>query len=366
MDMTTLNLFVPLTKVDVEKRLVYGTVAEEIADRSGEIMDYETAKPEFAKWSADIAKASDGKSVGNLRSMHGSVAAGKLESIAFDDAAKRIEACGKVIDDGEWNKVLEGVYTGFSMGGKYLRRWRDAEAPHLTRYTPQPAEVSLVDNPCIPTATFEVVKADGSMELRKFKTPTNVAPDVEQGWRAKDGSFHATKAAALKHNAEAGTIAKIEIAAESDLSKIGARNSAADLARIQQLHDTACELGAKCATGEDESDTLASGAFLRVSAENAMLRKAMNDIAPRIETALAKIAEQNARIEALESQPAAGGPVVAGTRLVTKGQELGADPGKAFQEHLAKLSPDERTLVLMKMSLAQPLATAPDPLGTRA
>ena len=34
MDMTTLNLFVPLTKVDVEKRLVYGTIAEEIADRT--------------------------------------------------------------------------------------------------------------------------------------------------------------------------------------------------------------------------------------------------------------------------------------------------------------------------------------------
>ncbi|MGD0866791.1 MAG: hypothetical protein ABSA49_14680 [Rhizomicrobium sp.] len=358
MDMTTLNLFVPLTKVDVEKRLVYGTIAEEIADRSGEIMDYETAKPEFAKWSADIAKASDGKSVGNLRSMHGSVAAGKLESIAFDDAAKRIEACGKVIDDGEWTKVLEGVYTGFSMGGKYLKRWRDAEEPHLTRYTPQPAEVSLVDNPCIPTATFEVVKADGSTELRKFKTPTNVVPDVEQGWRAKDGTFHATKAAALKHNAEGG----------SELFKIGARNSADDLDLIQKLHDTACDLGAKCSEpgNADDTDKLASGALNNFAAENAALRKALGDMAPKIDAALARIAEQNARIAALEAQPASGGPVVNGTRLITKGQAAPDDPGKAFQEHLAKLSPDERTLVLMKMSLAQPLATAPDPLGARA
>jgi hypothetical protein len=30
--------------------------------------------------------------------------------------------------------------------------------------------VSLVDHPCLPEATFAVVKADGSTELRKFKT----------------------------------------------------------------------------------------------------------------------------------------------------------------------------------------------------
>jgi hypothetical protein len=363
MDMTTLNIFVPLTKVDVEKRLVYGTIAEEIADRSGEIMDYASAKPEFAKWSSDVAKASDGRSVGNLRAMHGSIAAGKLESIAFDDDARRIEACGKVIDDGEWNKVLEGVYTGFSVGGKYLKRWRDAESPHLTRYTPQPAEVSLVDNPCIPTATFEVMKADGSTELRKFRTATNVVPDVEQGWRAKDGSFHATKAAALKHNVEGGVM--------TDLGKAGARNSAADLEMIQKLHDTACALGAQCAAPQvdtdmaDDANKLASATLTKFAAENAALRKALGDMAPKIDSMLARIAEQNARIAALEAQPAGGGPVVNGTRLVSKGRETIDDPARAFEDHLASLSPDERSLVLMKMSLAQPLATAPAPLGKR-
>ena len=164
------RIFVPITKVDVGRRLVYGAIAEEVPDKSGEIMDYATAKPQFEAWSSEIAKASGGRSVGNLRAMHGQVAAGKLETISFDDDAKRIEACGKVVDDAEWNKVLEGVYTGFSMGGKYVKRWKDANDPSLTRYTPKPLEVSLVDNPCIPTATFEVVKEDGSSELRKFRT----------------------------------------------------------------------------------------------------------------------------------------------------------------------------------------------------
>src|SRR5437763_14835365 len=95
------RLFVPLTKVDVEKRLVFGTIAEEIPDRANEIMDYESARPEFEAWSAEIAKASDGKSLGNLRAMHGSVAAGKLESPAFDDDARPIESCGKEVDDAQ-------------------------------------------------------------------------------------------------------------------------------------------------------------------------------------------------------------------------------------------------------------------------
>jgi hypothetical protein len=98
------RLFIPITKVDVEKRLVYGTVAEEIPDKAGEIMDYESARPEFETWSAEIVKASDGKSLGNLRAMHGQVAAGKLQSLTFDDSAKKIVCCGKVVDDTEWKK----------------------------------------------------------------------------------------------------------------------------------------------------------------------------------------------------------------------------------------------------------------------
>lgn len=164
-----LSLFVPITKVDAAKRLVYGTVAAEVPDKSGELFDYESSKPNFEKWSDSFAKATDGKSVGNLRVMHTAKAAGKLTSIAFDDDARKIEAVAKVVDDDEWKKVEEGVYSGFSIGGKYQKRWKDGEQPELTRYTADPAEVSLVDNPCIPTATFSLVKADGAVEERHFR-----------------------------------------------------------------------------------------------------------------------------------------------------------------------------------------------------
>src|SRR4051812_20825366 len=100
-----LKLFVPITKVDEAKRLVYGTIAAEVPDRSGEILDYATAKPEFEKWSSEIAKTTNGKSLGNVRAMHGNVAAGRLDAISFDDAAKSIGGVAKIIDDTEWNKV---------------------------------------------------------------------------------------------------------------------------------------------------------------------------------------------------------------------------------------------------------------------
>ncbi|MEI6730786.1 MAG: hypothetical protein WCL30_05955 [Pseudomonadota bacterium] len=163
-----MSLFIPITKVDVAQRLVYGTLSEEIADKAGEILDYAGSKPEFEKWSRGLSDASGGKNLGNVWAMHGSVAAGKFVDIAFDDKNKRISGVAKIVDDDEWQKVLEGVYTGFSIGGGYAKRWNDSKNPALMRYIPILSEVSLVDNPAVPTATFEVVKQDGSVEMRKF------------------------------------------------------------------------------------------------------------------------------------------------------------------------------------------------------
>lgn len=167
-----MSLFIPITKVDVAQRLVYGTLTEEIPDKAGEILDYASARPAFEAWSQQFEEASGGKSFGNVRAMHGKVAAGKFTDISFDDENKRISGVAKIIDDDEWEKVLEGVYTGFSIGGGYAKRWPDESNPALMRYTPILHEVSLVDNPAVPTATFDVIKQDGSIECRKFHTFT--------------------------------------------------------------------------------------------------------------------------------------------------------------------------------------------------
>jgi len=168
-------LFIPITKVNVAQRLVHGTLSEEIPDKTGEILDYASAKPAFQEWSRQFEEASGGKSLGNVRAMHGNIAAGKLTDIHYDDENKRIEGVAKVVDEDAWQKVLEGVYTGFSIGGGYTKRWQDTENPALMRYTPSLSEVSLVDNPAVPTATFSVIKHDGSTELRRFVAPMQKA-----------------------------------------------------------------------------------------------------------------------------------------------------------------------------------------------
>lgn len=174
--MPRMNVFVPIRKVDEENRIVYGIAAQEMPDRAREVMDYATSKPEFAKWSGEAHKASDGKSWGNLRAMHGKVAAGRLDALTFDDATMSMQIAAKVVDDNEWQKVIEGVYTGFSMGGSYAKRWKDSADATLTRYTAVPQEISLVDRPCIPSATFAVVKADGAAEERRFKSAAGSEP----------------------------------------------------------------------------------------------------------------------------------------------------------------------------------------------
>lgn len=165
-------LFVPLAKVDEVERTVTGIVTSEVLDKSGEYFHYESSVPYFKAWSATMERVTKGKSLGNVRSMHQPNAVGKLTAIEFDDGNKTITATAKIVDDAEWTKVVEGVYTGFSIGGKYVKQWEEGGKNY---FTADPVEVSIVDNPCVPVAHFLAVKAEGVEETVKFKlfVPTN-------------------------------------------------------------------------------------------------------------------------------------------------------------------------------------------------
>lgn len=157
--------FVQLTKIDASKHQVWGIATSEVKDNSGEIMHYEKSKPNFQKWSDGFAKASGNKSLGNLRSMHQPIATGKIISMELRDNTKEIFIGAEVIDEQEWKKVEKGVYTGFSIGGKYGETWTENNARY---YEAIPAEISLVDKPCNSDAQFEFVRVDGVSELHKF------------------------------------------------------------------------------------------------------------------------------------------------------------------------------------------------------
>ncbi len=101
--------------------------------------------------------------------MHQAVAAGKIIAMNFNDDDRRIDIGTKIVDDAAWAKCLEGVYSGFSAGGRYVRKWSDPEQPKLRRFEAAPHEASLVDYPAVPTALFAMVKIGGTVEIRGFK-----------------------------------------------------------------------------------------------------------------------------------------------------------------------------------------------------
>ena len=164
--MKKIQLFAALTKVDESRREVWGLATAEIVDKDGEIFDYASSRPYFQDWSREIAAATDGRSLGNVREMHRSSAVGKLVDLQFDDERKTIAVGAKIVDDAAWLKCIEGVYTGFSIGGRYVQIWPDGE---FLRFTAQPVEISVVDNPAVPNAHFTAIKRDGSLEVRKFR-----------------------------------------------------------------------------------------------------------------------------------------------------------------------------------------------------
>ena len=377
--MSALDLFLPLAKVDLDRRLVTGVATAETPDRSGEIFDYASSKPYFEKWSAEAAAATGGKSFGAVRAMHTPIAAGKLTDIAFDDNAKRITVVAKIVDDDEWRKVQEGVYTGFSQGGRYVKRWADPDSG-LTRYTADPHEISLVDLPCVPDATFDVVK-DGMVEKRSFASrvePGDRAdPDVdagdqdldadkrelsavqrekdaEEGVAMPDGSYpiRSTKdvANAVRDCCRSGEEADVKAHIIARAKAIGAESALPDA--WTELADKA--VGVSNSPGTTQAPdalakalTYAASKLDRATAENASLRKALHDLTP-------SLTDMKKRLAALEAQPL---PAKAALRSVTKTAD-GADGALVSADdavrHLASLSPHERALALTKLSLANP------------
>jgi hypothetical protein len=170
-------VFARIMKVDERTRMVTGRACQEMVDRDNEVLDYNSSKPNFMKWSAEVSQDTGNKSMGNVRAMHGNVAAGILTDIRFLDAEKAIDVDAHIVDDNEWKKVQAGVYSGFSIGGRYAKKWSEImDGKVVVKYTAVPSELSLVDRPCVPAAKFETIsekgfdfiKRDGSVEKRDF------------------------------------------------------------------------------------------------------------------------------------------------------------------------------------------------------
>lgn len=151
---------------------VEGTMVAEQPDRVREIWDYDSSKQSVLDWANDFAAKTQGKSVGNLRAMHGSTAAGRFVRVEPNDESKLFTGRAEVVDEAEKEKCRKGVYTGFSLKAPYAKKWADRFDPRYTRWTSGPIiETSLVDLPCIPGAVFthESYTNDGMQKFAVVK-----------------------------------------------------------------------------------------------------------------------------------------------------------------------------------------------------
>lgn len=77
----------------------------------------------------------------------------------------------KVIDDRAWRLVCEGVYKGFSIGGRATKR--DPQNRKIIKAL-ELREVSLVDRPACPDAVFDCWKATG---IKRQQAESQYQPD---------------------------------------------------------------------------------------------------------------------------------------------------------------------------------------------
>jgi hypothetical protein len=171
---------VRIAKVDEATHTVWGLVTSEAVDSDKEICDYQAAKASFQKWSEETLKkttaAGQDPSLGNIRVMHQLQVGGKAIKLEFKDAEKEVWLGTEPASADVWHLLKGGFLTGYSIGGDYA--WKRDEGQY-TRYAPEIGEVSYVDRPSNPEASYAYVKADGSIEMRKFAKEGLAAFDVK-------------------------------------------------------------------------------------------------------------------------------------------------------------------------------------------
>jgi HK97 family phage prohead protease len=151
--MNNVQFYGAITKRDETKRSVEGYASTEAIDSDGEVIlrsGLREALDDYMAWA-------------NIREMHGASAVGVAKEATVDDRGLYIVV--KVVDDGAWKKVQEGVYRGFSIGGKIKER--DAANRKIIKRLSL-HEISLVDRPTNPEAKFDIVKLADFSDAAKF------------------------------------------------------------------------------------------------------------------------------------------------------------------------------------------------------
>ncbi len=156
-----MKIYLPIAKVDAERREVWGYASTKARDDQGELV----------KRDALIAALGDYMRFANIREMHQLSAVGVAREAAVDDKGLYVGA--RIVDDRAWQKVVEGVYKGYSIGGRVTQR-DPGDYKTITGLVLN--EISLVDRPANPEAVFDYWKAAGAsyMADARFNPPIQI------------------------------------------------------------------------------------------------------------------------------------------------------------------------------------------------
>jgi len=158
------RLSMPIGKVDVDRRMVSGFATLDNVDKQGDVVTTEASLTAFKNFR------------GNLREMHQPSAVGKIVSFKEDryfDPNTKMFYSGVYVSayvskgaQDAWEKVLDGTYSGFSIGGNITKtddtydEKLDKSIRIIKEYDLH--ELSLVDNPANQFANIvSIEKVDG-------------------------------------------------------------------------------------------------------------------------------------------------------------------------------------------------------------
>jgi len=171
-----INLSIPFTKVNREKRTVSGFATLDNLDQTGDVVTQEASVKAFESFR------------GNIREMHQPTAVGKVASFrpeTYYDPKTKDFYNGVYVDayiskgaQDTWEKVLDGTLTGFSIGGKILDS--DTEVNKSTGQSVRfikdysLVELSIVDSPANELCNIlSIEKVNGQMIFK------GIAADVK-------------------------------------------------------------------------------------------------------------------------------------------------------------------------------------------
>ncbi len=172
-----INLSVPFTKVNREKRTVSGFATLDNLDQTGDVVTAEASLKAFENFR------------GNIREMHGPNAVGKMVSFkpeTFYDPKSGEFYHGVFVDayiskgaQDTWEKVLDGTLSGFSIGGKIIES--DNEVNKSTGQTVRfikdysLMELSVVDSPANELCNIlSIQKMNGQLMFKGIAAETKV------------------------------------------------------------------------------------------------------------------------------------------------------------------------------------------------